>query len=122
MIASFPTVSSDREWEFSENRGCYVSKPVETTKTKKITKPLVLAPATKEHPAQVEKVSEDVVEGIWQAIHLSGAISETKKQEYLDRVRKLQKAVIMARELANEIKALPDAKPVKTLFEYIFGS
>jgi hypothetical protein len=77
--------------------------PVETTKTKKKTVPVVLYEATKEHPAQVREVTEDLVIGFWSGTKLSGALSADRKEMLMTRLQSLQKAVKFAREEANSI-------------------
>jgi len=77
------------------------SVSVETTKTKKKMTPVVLYEATKEHPAQVKEVTEDVVVGFWSATKFSGALSGDRKEVLVSRIQQLQKAVKFAREEAN---------------------
>lgn len=101
FISSLPELDEAFEWEEDPSSGLRRTNPFETVKTKKVVKPLVLYPATTEHPAQTDKISEDVVIGTWENTRLSGAVSATRKKVLLDRVIKLQKAVKAAREEAN---------------------
>jgi len=120
FISSLPVLDLDKEWHYDTNRGAYTTEPKQTAKTKKITKPVVLYEATKEHPAQVKEVSEDVVEGTWTLIEMSGALPQDRVNELLVRVNKLIKAVILAREEANNLDVVQKqvASPV---FVYLFS-
>ena len=100
--------------------GCYATKPIETTRTKKIPRNHVKYEATKEHPAQVEIFTEDVVVGYWTKIDFSGATSQQEKSALVDRVRALQDAVKMAREEANSME-IQQVTAGKQVFEYLFG-
>lgn len=120
FIATIPILDSDQEWHFDENRGCYVTAPRQTAKTKKVTKPVVLYEATKEHPAQVKEVSEDVVEGTWTLVNFSGGLPVSRVKELESRVDALLKAVLAAREKANEAEVAIQ-KIADPVFRFIFG-
>lgn len=120
FVTAIPERDINEEWKLDEDRGFWVTEPRYTTKTKKITKPITLYEATKEHPAQVTTVSEDVVEGKWKAVKFTGAISKTQKDELLEKVRKVTEAVIFAREEANSIQ-VEQKKVAQPLFNYLFG-
>ncbi|NEO85787.1 MAG: hypothetical protein F6J87_16275 [Spirulina sp. SIO3F2] len=121
FIGKLPVLDIDQEWEYDSNRGCYATAPKQTAKTKKITKPVVLYEATKEHPAQVKEVSEDIVEGTWSLINFSGALPQDQINEMLRRVDKLLKAVVIAREEANSIE-VEELKVAEPIFDYIFDA
>ena len=121
FISRIPVLDVDQEWDYDSNRGCYVTQPKQTAKTKKITKPVVLYEATKEHPAQVKEVSEDVVEGTWSLINFSGALPQDQINEMLRRLDKLLKAVVIAREEANSMD-IEEQKIADPIFNYIFHS
>lgn len=121
FISSLPVLDLDKAWTHDPNRGSYVTAPRLSTKTKKITKPVVLYEATKEHPAQVKEVSEDIIEGTWTAIDLSGGLPKDVVTEILKRIDDLSKAVVVAREKANgiDVEMLETADPI---FNFIFDS
>jgi hypothetical protein len=110
FIASLPVLSIDKDWQHDPNRGCYVTSPKETVKTKKITDFVVAYDATEHHPAQIKEVSKDIVEGTWSLIEFSGALPQDRVNIMLRRVDMLQKAVIQAREEANgrEVPGIQD--------------
>ena len=83
-------------------------EPEMAFRTKKIIKPFELAPATKEHKAQVEKLTEDkpvgkLLRDIW-----SGMISPADKSALLSRIDKMIENVRVARMRANETEAISD--------------
>ncbi|MEM8640102.1 MAG: hypothetical protein AAGG51_14990 [Cyanobacteria bacterium P01_G01_bin.54] len=121
FIGKLPVLDIDQDWEYDSNRGCYATPPKQTAKTKKITKPVVLYEATKEHPAQVKEVSEDIVEGTWSLINFSGALPQDQINEMLRRVDKLLKAVVIAREEANSTE-IEEQKIAEPIFNYLFDS
>jgi hypothetical protein len=120
FVEKLPTLDPAESWEYSPDVDLYASDSYQTTKTKKVMKNHVKAEATKEHPAQVETYTEDVVVGYWTTVKFSGAIPAREKNEMLDRVRKLQEAVKCAREEANgmdvELKKMGGA-----VLQYVFG-
>lgn len=101
FIRKLPTLDPAETWSFDRGQDCYATTPIETVKTKKIPRNHVKADATKEHPAQVEVFSEDVVVGTWRTIKYSGALPGFSQARLLEQVVKLREAVKMAREAAN---------------------
>ena len=93
FVEKLPTLDPGESWSYNPDVDHYASEPYQTSKTKKVMKNHVKAEATKEHPAQVETYTEDVIVGYWTTVKFSGAIPAKEKNEILDRVRKLQEAV-----------------------------
>lgn len=120
FVSSLPVLDSGMTWAKDEATDSYATEPSETTKTKKIPRNHVKYEATKEHPAQVEVFSEDVIVGYWTTVNYSGAIPESRKKEILERVSLLQDAIKSAREEANSID-IADMEESKDIFNYIFG-
>lgn len=120
FVEKFPTLDPSEKWHYSQDADSYASEPSQSIKTKKVMKSHVKYEATKEHPAQVETYSEDQTVGHWTTVKFSGAIPAKEKNDTLERVRKLQEAVKVAREEANgvdvEHKRVGDA-----VFNYVFG-
>ncbi len=120
FIQKLPVLDQDKKWEYSHNLGHYNSiPPRETVKSKKITEFVIAAPATDKHPAQVKEVSKDIVEGIWSATDFSGALPADTLRGYIERVNKLQTAIIVAREAANGIE-VESQRIAQKLFDYLF--
>lgn len=70
-------------------------------RTKKVPKAVVLYEATKEHPAQVKEMIEDVTVGTIVTRNWSGMISPADKSDLLGRIDKLVRASKKARQRAN---------------------
>ncbi len=121
FVSKLPTLDRAKSWEHDTNSGLFKSKPEERLSTKKVQRALVLYPATPEHPAQTQMITEDIVQGTWTATDFSGGIPEKQKQAYLDRVNELRSAVKFARTEANE-KEAPDREVAQNLFDFVFRS
>jgi len=119
FVETLPVLDPSVKWEFDENQGHYKSEPSTSVKTKKVPQHKVLYEATKEHPAQIEKWSEDVPVGTWTAVKFSGAMSITDKKKVLERIRKLQNAVKFAREEANSTE-VENIEVAEGIFKYLF--
>lgn len=120
LVGKIPTLDTSEDWHKDDAAGLYKSSPVETTRTQKVQKPIVLYHATEEHPAQTQLVSEDVVVGRWTTVKSSGALPADRKQELLERTEKLLKAVKFAREEANSMEA-PRQVIGEVVMDYIFS-
>lgn len=121
LVRKLPVLDPTDEWSMQEATGLWASKPVERVRTQKIRRNHQIAPATKEHPAQVEVFTEDEVVGYWTTVKYSGALPLAQVNEMAERVRTLQQAVKYAREQANELAVLPQDYGAP-LLGYIFGS
>lgn len=120
FIAALPVLDDGESWTFDPNSGMYRSAEVKTHRTQKIAEPIVLYPATPEHPAQTQLITKDVLAGHWSQTKFSGAMPKPEKNGMLARVAKLLQAVKMAREAANgrdETGEQPDM--AKLLFDYV---
>lgn len=120
FVEKLPTLDPAFDWEYDENSDAYVTKPTKTHKTKKLPVVIKKAEATKEHPAQVEIVSEDKIVGYWTTRHFNGCIPAKDKNDMLARVRKLQDAVKVARTEAND-REVKQRNESKQLLQYVFG-
>jgi hypothetical protein len=105
LLKQIPTLAPGIVWVPDDQRdNCHRTDPKEprvTFSTKKSSKPVVLYEATKEHPAQVKEVTEDVpIAKIIDEVH-SGMFTSKHKADMLARVQALLKAVRKARQRAN---------------------
>lgn len=119
FVRNLPTLDPSRSWHYDQNAGAYATESFQTTRTKKVLRNHVKAEATKEHPAQVEVYTEDVIVGDWTKIDYSGALPADRVRELEGRVETLQNAVKFARESANNSEADP-IKVGEAVFAYLF--
>ena len=120
FVSKLPTPDTGEDWEHDASVGYLRSRSAESLRTKKEPTHYEKAPATKEHPAQVEFFHRDVPVGTWTTTLFSGAIRADEKAAMLVRVKKLKDAIKMAREQANLIDA-EVKKSGEALLGYVFG-
>lgn len=120
FVSKLPTLDPSEVWQYNQAGDFYSTIPAETAKTKKIPRAFVKYDATKEHPAQVETFHEDILVGYWKTVKSSGALPSKEKNAMLERVRKLQEAVMKAREEANSVES-PNVSEGEVIFKYVFG-
>lgn len=114
-----PTLDVGKNWVSDGtaiDRFYAIEKP--QYRTKKTMKPVVLHPATKEHPAQVEKVTEDIRAGQWDIKLFSACLTIKQKSDYLEKVDILIRAIKQARARAN-MEEVGKTKIAKIIFDYI---
>lgn len=119
FIGRLPVLDPATTWSYDTNRGVYVAPPVSTVRTKKVPRNHVLAEATKEHPAQVQIFTEDVLVGTWEKIEFSGALPADSINGIAFRLDKLRTAVKFAREQANTIEVV-DVQVGAAILSYLF--
>lgn len=120
FISELPTLDESKDWEDDPNSKLFRTQPVVTHKTKKIQRGIVLQAPTKEHPAQTQLISEDVIVGHWHTVHRSGALPTPRREQLLERVNKLRDAVKQARARANNTEV--ERKEIgSALFAYMLG-
>jgi len=105
FVAKVPVLDPSEDWSHDANSNLFKTAATETTKTKKLQRPVVLHPPTKEHPAQTQLITEDVIIGSWETVKQSGALPAPQRAELLERIEQLSQAVKFAREAANSVEA-----------------
>jgi hypothetical protein len=120
FIKKLPVLDASESWVFDASADCWATEPVQTTRTKKIPRNHVKAEATEKHPAQVEVYYEDVIVGTWRTVRFSGALPAKRVNELLARVERLQEAVKIAREEANNLE-VKEQKVGEKFFQYLFS-
>jgi len=100
-LRNIPELDPSEAWTKDVNSDLYVTLPQETARTKKVQKAIVLYPATPEHPAQTQMISEDQVAGYWSVVKMSGAMPKPDKLALIEKADLLLDAVKSAREKAN---------------------
>lgn len=118
FISKIPVLDPSVRWTLNAATGLYEADTLETIKTKKMQKALVLYPATEKHPAQTQLITEDVAEGYWKTARLSGGMPEVQRDILLNRARMILKAVKSALHLANASE-VEERAIGKSIFDYI---
>lgn len=122
LISNLPVLDSSETWSKDENSGLFRTEPTQTHRTRKVQKPLVLFPATPEHPAQTQIITEDVIAGYWTTTKLSGAIPAPVKDQMIGRCDALLRAIKQAREEANMEEVVEPSYSVgANIFGYVVG-
>jgi hypothetical protein len=119
FVDNIPVLDPAENWTKDENSGLYKTDPIQTHRTRKVAKPIVLYPATPEHPAQTQIITEDVIAGFWVQVKQSGALPTPTKQLIAERVNTLIKAVKMAREAANSVDEVAAPLASSAIFGYL---
>jgi len=119
LYDSIPTLEPGLVWNPVPDKGADI-KVTESSKvrTKKKFVPLVLAQATKEHPAQVKEGYEDLPVAEVVTTTYSSKYTPAEKSSILDRIDMLKTAVKSARMRANTAEA-DNTKIGKTIFNFI---
>ena len=126
LVTRIPTLDPAKGFAQDPDRaaGVYKAREVRKTRTKKTFVPLVLAAATKEHPAQVKEGYEDLPIGTIVEQEWSSLVTPKTKGEMLERAEELRRAIKKARQRANDTD-IPTAK-LKTvgasIFSFVFGA
>jgi hypothetical protein len=94
MVQEVPVLSPGTKWEPDATRG------------KGVIEHKIIVPATKEHPAQVEKWNADQNIGRYITEKWSGMASPADKAALLERLGELERAVKQARQRANAAEVL----------------
>jgi hypothetical protein len=116
-----PTLPPGIEWASAPEIGKNVYKrvhPAVTFKTRKTFRSKILVEPTKEHPAQIEKWSEDENIGKFITEAWSGMLTPAEKSDMLGRIDTLARAVKEARQRANTTEVVK-IKLAKSLMDYI---
>ena len=102
FVRKLPVLDPAKQWKYQPNIGMYESKPEIELKKIKVPTPIVLFPATPEHPAQTKLESLDKLEGRWTKTLHSSAFPADEIKRLERNISALEKAVKFAREKANE--------------------
>jgi hypothetical protein len=121
FVRKLPVLDQADQWTYDEITDTYATQPVETTRTRKVPKAFVRAPATQHHQAIVDAFHEDVIVGYWSTVKYSGALPAGRIKGMVERVDALQRAVKTAREAANSVPVV-DMKIGKQVFDFLFAA
>lgn len=123
LANAIPTLDPAKGFEIDQQKGkgVYKAREVQKTRTKKTVRPLVLYAATKEHPAQVKELTEDLPVGTILEQEWSAMITPATKATILERCDILIRAVKKARARANEMDVDVSGKKVgRKLLDFVF--
>lgn len=121
LYEKIPTLQPGVEWvtDTSQRPGVYkAAHTEERLKTEQVIKHIVVVPPTDRHPAQIDKVADQVPVGVFRTEKTSGMITPADKAARMERLDKLQEAVKKARMRANCTEVVP-VKIGQMLFDYI---
>lgn len=123
FLMVLPVLKPEKRWiEASGRPGLYVTQEPEIEPRKlKAEAPLVLHQGTDKHPPQVKTIIKETPVGRYETTYFSGAITEERKQELLDRMHTLQAAVKDARERANRTETVEETEEGDAIFDYLFA-
>lgn len=117
-LSKVPVLDPSVTWLYDPAVGVYRSEPEQTSRSKKVKRNHVKAPATDRHPAQVEVYDEDVMVGTWTKTVFSGAFPQEILGLMQTRVGRLLDSVRAARTEANQVEASAQEAGA-ALFAYI---
>lgn len=121
MYQHIPTTAPNVQWLRNDDvrkNTFRASEPIKAHRTEKQLQIVELSPATKEHKAQVHAEKVDRPVGQWVTEMFSGAVSPSRKSEYLDKISGLLRSIKEARMRANEVEVKQIDIGAK-LFNYI---
>lgn len=123
LIQAVPTLDPAKGFTPDEARGkgLFRARDINKVRTQKIQKPLVLFPATPEHPAQTQLVSVDEPVAKVEEQEWSSCITVAAKADLYDRAESVLRAIRTARARANDTSVDQNLKIGATLTKAIFG-
>jgi hypothetical protein len=121
LFKSIPTLDPAKGFEPDPARpeGTFKAREVTKTRTKKIEDFVVVVQPTKEHPAQIAKITKDIDVGTIREQEWSSLITPARKSEILERTEELLRVVKQAAQRANDVELTSTPKCNDTLFGYI---
>lgn len=122
MVLAAPTLAPGKEWiPDPQTEGLFkAASPDVTFATRKTMRPVILYPATDKHPAQVEKVNEDIPVAKVETMTWSGMMTSKQKAEMLARIDALVVAAKKARQRANSTE-VKKVKVGRTITNFILN-
>lgn len=121
LANGIPTLDPAKGFEpdFPRGEGIFKARDIRKIRTHKVEEFIVVVQATKEHPAQVAKQTRDVEIGEIHQQEWSSLVTLARRQEILDRLEELLRAVKAARSRANE-QVIGEYKIAQKLLNYAF--
>lgn len=119
FIAKIGELPVGAEWSWDGELGLWKTQERLSHRTEKQQQPLVLYPATAEHPAQTQLITTDTIVGNWFTTFYHGGMPPTRKRDLLHRVGVLLDAVKEAREEANAVM-VDESVESGSIIDFIF--
>ncbi len=121
LVDSIPTLDPARGFmEDHSRKDTFIARMISKIRTKKTVKPVVLYPATVEHPAQVQLVPEDAPVGVIEEMEWSSLITPARKADMMARADEVIRAIKAARSRANDAEVDESLSIGQPLTDYIF--
>ena len=115
---AIPTLVPGKSWSFNTDLGVYETPQSTTYRNIKELVPLILAPATDKHPAQVKETTTTRKVGEYHETNRSGRIYPKVKSAVLERIDEFIKEIKSTREKANSVQVV-DINIAAQIFAYI---
>ena len=122
LFETMPTLDPSRKWQQESDGVWKAVDSVVTVQTEKVTQPVVLYEATKEHPAQVKESTKDVVVGNFTQVDFSGAATAQQKADVIAFLDDFLKAVKAARMRANAVEVENTGNVIKEITHAIMSN
>lgn len=123
LFSQIPTIDAKKEWSPSKKWpifGLLETAKTSTVKTEKEIYPIIMAPATDKHPAQVKENTRTINVGTFEDQTFSTCMTTEQKAEIMARVDHLIVACRQARNRANDIEAIQE-KVGTNVLSYLMG-
>jgi hypothetical protein len=103
LAVAIPTLDPAKGFtpDTQKGSGYFIARTVRKIKTKKVNTPIVLYPATPEHPAQVQLAATDVDVANVEENEWSSLLTPAHKAEIIDRTDQIIRAVKKSRARSN---------------------
>jgi len=123
LITVVPVFDSAKGFQPDKSReNVWVARENTKTRTKKSKRFVVAYDATKEHPAQIKEVDEDIPTGTIRELEWTGLVPPVQRAAMLSRCDALIRAVRAARSRANERVIDSTRKVGKVVLDYVLGT
>lgn len=124
LFLNIPTLDPALDWTeggVNDTKDVFKSNVLKSFKTEATIGRVVLYEATKEHPAQIEKYTQQVSVASIETVQYSSMWSVQQKADTIDRLDKLIQACKRARQRANA-QEVNDRKVANQMFNYVLGN
>lgn len=122
-LTPIPTLDAARRWVPASGRQWLfeTAEPEVTVRDMKEEVPLVLHPGTDKHPPQVKTIMKATPIGTFSKTYFSGAVTEDRKRQILDRMHQIQAAVKDARERANRTQTIEETSEGQNIWAFLLN-